>query len=421
MSFFEKSNILILDDDKYFRYEIKEQLNNYYNILECENINQLKKIISQFPISLAVIDLSLDNKGSLQGFRAIEICKSSQIKPIVLSHHDDTKVIKSSYEKGALQYFTKEKFVLDCKINIDQFFQKSFSQKDINIFFPSAYEKIQRSQTQLQDSFTKKRRNIFIFGENGTGKNEIAQFLLQCDLCESINLNPDSDFENMSKLPTNIYIQDIESFSLGNQEKMIHYLKKHILRHKVIITSMMDLDELLKKGLLLPNFVYLLNVYKHKQPNLKSIPRDFLLYVEKFQKNYSKRQVFSVEALEVLKKYLWPGNLDELQFYLAELSQMAIGLIEVDDISDKFFDYQLKKDELKKHVEKQSDQLLYFARSSGLKNFTELIEEEILRRVFQKNDQKVNKTIKELKISKSHFYRILRSINDQEDVQDEIS
>jgi DNA-binding NtrC family response regulator len=105
---------------------------------------------------------------------------------------------------------------------------------------------------------------------------------------------------------------------------------------RIIAATNRNLEEMIKKGEFREDLYYRLNVMPINLPSLSERRSDIVqlvgLFIQKFNKAQGKRVIgVTPEALNVLKKYDWPGNIRELEniiehaFILEESNMLQIG------------------------------------------------------------------------------------------------
>lgn len=87
---------------------------------------------------------------------------------------------------------------------------------------------------------------------------------------------------------------------------------------RILAATNRDLRELIKKGMFRQDLYYRLNIMRINLPPLRERIEDIPLLAYYFLKRYNKREQkeihnISLEALEILQTYHWPGNIRELE------------------------------------------------------------------------------------------------------------
>ena len=129
---------------------------------------------------------------------------------------------------------------------------------------------------------------------------------------------------------------------------------------------------------------------------------DIDLLVKFFQKKSSRRFVIKPEALEALKDYAWPGNIRELSKICERFSQSLTGIVNLGLVQKTIIP------QTKKTCAPQLQGWEEFVQNHGLKSYISHIEKHAVEQAMKRNNGKITSSIKELKISTSAFYRILK-------------
>ena len=120
----------------------------------------------------------------------------------------------------------------------------------------------------------------------------------------------------------------------------------------------------------------------------------------KFIKESSRKFIMKNEALAILRSLNWPGNIRELFKFLERIQDSGIGIISKEKLKEF-----INKPEVN-HTQADINQIL----SIGLKEYIAAIERKAVSESMKKHNGKVTNCIKELKISASAFYRILKEV-----------
>lgn len=122
--------------------------------------------------------------------------------------------------------------------------------------------------------------------------------------------------DEISELPLNLQvkllqvIQDREIVRVGG-------VKKIPVDVRLISAANRDLHQLVEEGKFREDLYYRLNVVPIQVPPLRERPEDIAPLIRKYLSKYNKRlhdnKVIDEDAMAVLLKYDWPGNIRELQ------------------------------------------------------------------------------------------------------------
>ena len=199
--------------------------------------------------------------------------------------------------------------------------------------------------------------NILITGENGTGKELIAQeihrlskrkgeILLSVDV-GSISENlfeselfghkkgafTDAKYERIGKIEAankgSLFLDEIANIPLSLQAKLLNVIQNRTITKigdnkaipvdiRLICATNKNLENMVEKGSFRADLLYRINTIKIELPPLRERDNDIILLAEFFLDKYSKKYdkpglKISKKAKRKLLKYNWPGNVRELQ------------------------------------------------------------------------------------------------------------
>ncbi|MCX8031272.1 MAG: sigma-54 dependent transcriptional regulator [Thermodesulfovibrionales bacterium] len=226
------------------------------------------------------------------------------------------------------------------------------------------------------------RSNVLILGETGTGKELIAraihynsdralfpfiaincgaipEHLLESELFGHVKgaftgaiHSKKGLFEEANR--GTIFLDEIADLNLHLQVKLLRVLDDREIRPigslqskkidvRIIAATNIDLHSAVKEGKFREDLYYRLKVITLKLPPLRERGGDIELlakhFLEKFSKELDKPvKTISEEALSILKKYPWPGNIRELQ----NIIERAVLLCETNTIEAKHLPDEIK-------------------------------------------------------------------------------
>jgi transcriptional regulator with PAS, ATPase and Fis domain len=230
---------------------------------------------------------------------------------------------------------------------------------------------------------SKTTSSIFIFGESGTGKEGFAraihddserqgQFIpvncsaIPSELFESEFFGYESgSFTGANKkgkmgifeLAKNgtVFLDEIADLPLSMQAKLLRVLEEKEIRRiggeniikvdaRIISATNKNLLELIKQGKFREDLYYRLNVVQIDLPPLRERKEDIAVLVYKFIEEICKQNSkeildISKDAMNILQKYSWKGNIRELKNTMENLAILSRGdTIEIDDIPEYILD-----------------------------------------------------------------------------------
>jgi len=277
--------------------------------------------------------------------------------------------------------------------------------------------------------------NIFITGENGTGKELIARelhrysnrrnnILLTVDmgaisetLFESELFGhkkgsyTDAKEDRVGKFEMankgTIFLDEIGNLSLALQSKVLNVLQNRSITKlgdnrlvpidiRLISATNKNLGEMISDGLFREDLLYRINTISIELPPLRERGDDIILlaefYIKKYSTKYDKPKFkLSEKAKRKLLKYSWPGNVRELQHSM----EKAVILSEDKLLTDICFS-------LNQNVNKQTN----------LKNITiEEMEKAMILNTISSEEGNMSLVAKKLGITRQTLYNKLKKYN----------
>ncbi|MDO6706822.1 sigma 54-interacting transcriptional regulator [Photobacterium sp. 1_MG-2023] len=271
--------------------------------------------------------------------------------------------------------------------------------------------------------------NVFLTGENGTGKELIAKSIHNLSKRKhapfvAINcgaLSKDDEKLNFLKHVSasddeeggfngTIMLDNVEELTREFQELLLSFIQApssdsldgdSACDVRIIAATSADLDALVAKGDFSKELYYRLNVFHIKVPTLRERGSDIFLlaetFLQKFAKEYSTMASnFSEDSKQLLLRYSWPGNVREL---INQVKRAAL-LAEGNEVRAEHFDLPSKANL------KQS-----------LRNIKDEAEKDVLVAVLETHRGQVASAAKDLGVSRATMYRLLNKHNIVPDVR----
>ncbi len=133
-----------------------------------------------------------------------------------------------------------------------------------------------------------------------------------------------------------LFLDDIDDIPLSIQPKLLRILQNKELERvggekiikvdvRIVAASKKQLSHLMKQDKFRTDLFYRLNTISLRLPTLREKKEDIPCLVEHFVHKYTKgpKRHFSPEALNLLAKYDWPGNIRELEHFIEGLLVMT--------------------------------------------------------------------------------------------------
>lgn len=373
-----KGNILVIDDNKSILSALEILLMPEFNeITLLSNPNQIISELSSRDYNLVILDMNFKagvNTGN-EGIYWLERIK--EIKPeisvVMITAYGDIDTAVRALKAGASDFVLKpwdnEKLLATLKLAIQLNLSKtevrhlkereSGLKKEIN----RDERFIVGSSPRLMNVLNIVRKvagtdaNILITGENGTGKELIAQELHRLshrseEILVSVDMGALSeslfeselfghvkgsftdareDHQGKFEIADNgtLFLDEIGNLSFHLQAKLLAVIENRkfsrIGSNKLIPTDIRlvcatnrNLENMVHDGLFREDLLYRINTIQIEMPPLRERGNDIFILAEFFLKKYASRYnkpalKINNQAHEKLLKYSWPGNIRELQ------------------------------------------------------------------------------------------------------------
>jgi len=173
---------------------------------------------------------------------------------------------------------------------------------------------------------------VLIQGAVGTGKDLVAKLLHDGGPRKSRPFFRDTDFENTSLTLQkanggDIYIDEVAELSMKQQERLLAVMTEAERipatdRPRVISATRKDLRQLAKEGKFRDDLLFRINVAEIRIPPLSARDKDTYELAENFlsQTSPNGNRRFETEALDILHRHSWAGNVRELENLVRRLA-----------------------------------------------------------------------------------------------------
>ncbi|MER3373765.1 MAG: sigma-54 dependent transcriptional regulator [Allomuricauda sp.] len=405
----KKENILLVDDDIQILELLQRHLNGmHYHTYSAVSVKEALYILKDTEIDLLITDINMPEINGIELIKYTAEHFPDMPKLVVTgfpSIDDAMSVIKS----GVTEYLTKP----FTKAELEDAIEKSLKtiilkRKDLKpeSQLPKAYgEMIGASEafediTQIIERVKDNHATVLIQGESGTGKELVARAIHysgKFSRAPFIAVNCGAIPENLLEAELfgytkgaftganetrngffqaanngTIFLDEIGNASLAVQNKLLRVLqekevikvgsqKPEKLNVRIIAATNSNLEEMIAGKHFREDLYYRLTVVSIKVPPLRERISDIPLLVNKFLQKYGveyrDRLVgIAPEAVEVLQRYSWPGNIRELENIIQRAVIMCDGKVTVKHLPEQVkFKIDFPEESLKplKQVEKE--------------------------------------------------------------------
>ncbi len=376
----KNAQILIVDDDEDVLVALRLLLKSKVKqVVTCQNPNQILNKMADTVIDLVILDMNFDglvNTGN-EGIFWLNKIKTahSKVPVMLITAYADIDLAIKSLKRGAADFMVKpwknDKLLSAIHELLTQDLNNKKTIPKTNSF---------RTQTQIigespamMEVFTKIEKlaptdaNILILGENGTGKELVAQSIHENSLRKEkpfvkvdIGSLTESLFESelfgykkgaftdaredrKGRFETasggTLFLDEIGNISLRQQARLLSVLQNRVviplgssipipIDVRLICATNLSMRELADESKFRKDLIYRINTVDITLPALRQRGDDVEVlagfFVHQYAQQYGKSEVsLSVAASQKLMKHSFPGNVRELQHVMERAVIMA--------------------------------------------------------------------------------------------------
>jgi DNA-binding NtrC family response regulator len=445
----QNGNILVIDDNKNILSALEILLTPEFKVVTLiSNPNQIPTELRKMDYNLVILDMNFQagvNTGNEGIYWLGRINETNpEISVVMITAYGDIDIAVKALKAGASDFILKpwdnEKLLATLKLAI----QLNLSKKEVRQLKERETElkkEINREQKFIIGSspqlinvlnmvrkVAKTDANVLITGENGTGKELIAQeihrlsarareVLVSVDmgaLTETLfeselfghvkgaftdaHENRKGKFEIADK--GTLFLDEIGNISFHLQSKLLTAIESRKISHigsnqlipvdiRLICATNKNLDNMVQEGLFREDLLYRINTIQIELPPLRERGNDIIIladfFLTKYAYKYNKPNLkINQQAHEQLLNYSWPGNIRELQHTIEKaviLSESSV----------------LRPDDL---------YLRHTSFTNGNNSFTTLEEMEIkmIQQALEKNNGNFTAAAEQLGITRQTLY-----------------
>ena len=406
----KKENILIVDDDVNILELLQRHLQSWnYHTYKAVSVKEAVQILRETKIDLLITDLKMPE---IDGFELIKFVSEHypKLPKLVVTGYPSVQDSLVTIKAGVIEYLTKPFTKDELGAAIDKALG---SEKDS--VRTSAKGEIHRDTTygeiigksekindivQIIERVKDNKATIFIRGESGTGKELVARAihyqgkfsrapfiavncggipenLLEAELFgytkgafTGADKNRDGFFQAANG--GTIFLDEVGNASMAIQSRLLRVLQeKEVIKVgaqksekvdvRIIAATNSDLKKMIKRETFREDLFYRLTVVEINVAPLRERKEDIPLLVDKFLFKYGveyKDRFVKIcpDALAILQRYNWPGNIRELENVIQRAVIMCDKIIEIEHLPDSLkFDIDFPEDRLLplKEIEKR--------------------------------------------------------------------
>ena len=369
----QPKTVLIVTDDRETQDTLMDILKRGYRVLKVNSGEAALTTLSREHVELLLLDVRLPG---ISGFELLRIVKENYalLEVIMISSVSEIETAVQAIKHGAYHYITKDvdheqlrslvrnasehqtlsRRVLTLSAQVTDQSEREF------VVGPS---KAIRDVVGLVHKVAKLSATVLILGESGTGKELLARLIhrqsadpgapfiavnlaaIPRELAESTLFGHErgaftgAHRQQLGKFELaasgSLFLDEIGDLRVDLQAKLLRAIQEGEIERvggskpiktefRLIAATNIDLEKAVKEGRFREDLYYRINVVPIQLPPLRERADDIAPLAEFFLGHYNARfrkQILGItdEAMLMLKKYRWPGNIRELQNFIERL------------------------------------------------------------------------------------------------------
>jgi len=363
-----KTTILIVDDEKTQRAVLSGDLKSRgFNIFEAESVEKAIEIISDNTIDVVLSDLKMPNETGIDLVKKLKKI-NPDITVVIMTAYASVETAVTAMKEGAYDFITKPYHLDEIEIIIKRIVEKNNLTSELKVLkeqlaSQNRLEGISTNSYKMQQVLdvasrvSSSKASVLINGESGTGKEVLARAIHYASKrkeklfvavnCAALNENlleselfghekgsftgAEKQHKGRFELANEgtIFLDEIGDLPMPTQIKLLRVLQEGQIERvggnttldvdvRIIAATNKNIPELINEGKFREDLYYRLNVVNINLPPLRERKEDIPVLIDIFLKKYldetnKKKIEFSKEALDMLMKYNYPGNIRELE------------------------------------------------------------------------------------------------------------
>jgi DNA-binding NtrC family response regulator len=361
-------SILIIDDEDPQRNILKGYLEKKgYKIYSASSGNEGINLVHNNLIDIVLSDYKMPDKTGLEVLEEVKKI-NPEVSFVILTAYGTIENAVKAMALGAFNYILKPIDLAELDLTMERIIENKNLRSEIHLLKSQLHEKYKfesfisyspkmEEVLSVASRAADSKATILINGESGTGKEVLAKSI------HYISPRKDKPFiaVNIPALPETlleselfghekgaftgaekakkgrfeladkgtIFLDEIGDIPINLQVKLLRVLQEHQIERlgsteninidvRIIAATHQTLEDKIKDGLFREDLYYRLNIVSFNIPPLRERKEDIVplteYFIEKYCKENNRQKLdLSKEAIDLLMKYSYPGNVRELE------------------------------------------------------------------------------------------------------------
>jgi len=449
--------LLIIDDNADLRDQLKWVLSEHYSLLQAGDVDEGLTLFKKHHPRVVILDLGLPPhvNTSDEGFRGLSelLLIDPHVKVIMLTGNSERENALKSIQLGAYDFLAKPPVpnellvILDRALHLvsieeqNRLLQQSIEKNSIKLGGMIGQCPEMLSVFSTIKKVASSNVPIFISGENGTGKELVAQAIHEASLrkhgpfvpinCGAIPENlleselfghekgaftgAHATVQGKVQYASNgtLFLDEIGELPVNLQVKLLRFLQEGVIQRvggrqdipidaRIVCATNVDIAQAIKEGRFREDLYYRVSVITIHLPPLRERGDDILILANYFLRLFNdehKKKVrrFSSSAVNFLRNYDWPGNVRELRNKV----QRAIIMSDASAIEPSDLGCEMR---LPDSADKDKPAM-------SLKDARDRVEREMIAAELDRQDGNIVKAAEALGVSRPTIYDLMKKHN----------
>ena len=376
------SKLLVVDDNEDILLSLRMLLKPHIeNIRMIKNPERISEIMDSFQPDVIILDMNFrqGQTSGEDGYKWLRFIldKNPNVVVLLLTAYVDTEKVVRAIKAGATDFIPKPWDNSKLLSIIESAFELSVSRRSAgsppvagnNVRLMIGESQAMKLLKERIEKIGATNANVLITGENGTGKDVVANLLHSCSprsqkplVTIDLGAIPEQLFESelfgyekgaFTDARTNkegrvavadggtVFLDEIGNLSLPLQQKLLTVIEKQSFAPlgsnkmkqvdvRIIAATNADSPQMVADGAFRQDLLYRINTFELHVPPLRERGNDIILLAEYFAEQIATRykinpKQFSAKAKEKLLSHRWPGNVRELQHVVEQTIILSSG------------------------------------------------------------------------------------------------
>lgn len=376
-----KPTVLIVDDEKHTRDGLRAALEDKYETFVAKDAAEAARLMQDVPPDAVLTDLRMAGEDGMAVIdRALKL--SPQPVCLMMTAYGDVETAVQAMSRGAYWFMQKPVDLRQVELLLERGLKARATEKEVAVLKSRLDRKfslgeVVGSSAALQHAIEQVRSvatstaTVLLLGETGTGKELFAQMIHQASNrakgpfmavhCAAIPANlleselfghEKGSFTGANERRVGrfesadggtLFLDEIGEIDATTQIKLLRFLETRSVErlgsHKPIALDLRlvcatnrDLLQMVKEGKFREDLYYRLSVVPLRMPPLRERQDDIPLLLAHYLKRFSAENHLAEvrlgpDALGVLARYPWPGNIRELRNTCENLAVLRPGKV----------------------------------------------------------------------------------------------